>query len=59
MYDFYPEWGPTRHRDSDESQPLQRRPRSWQDGTPSGGAVLALAGAPEVRDGDGLRPDDN
>lgn len=59
MYDFYPEWGPTRHRDTDEPQPLQRRPRYWQDCPPSGAAVLAMAGAPEGRDGDGLRPDDN
>ena len=58
MYDFYPEWGPTRHRDADEPQPLQRRPRYWQD-RPSAGPALAMAGAPEARDGDGPRPDDN
>ena len=59
MYDFYPEWGPTRHRDTAEPQPVQRRPRYWQADTSAGGAVLAMAGAPEARDGDGVRPDDN
>jgi hypothetical protein len=45
MYDFYPEWGPARHREQSEQQP-QRRPRYWS--------------APTVnRDGDAERPDDN
>jgi hypothetical protein len=71
MYDFYPEWGPTRHRDSDDQQPAQRRQRYWQAGSPSPtpsptpspmpspGPAFAMAGGPEARDGDVLRPDDN
>ena len=54
MYDFYPEWGPSRHREDDE-QRAERRPRYWQPAPP----VLAMAGAPEPRDADGDRPDDN
>jgi hypothetical protein len=54
MYDFYPEWGPARHRD-DEEQAV-RRPRYWQPAPPA--LVMAGAGA-EPRDADGERPDDN
>jgi len=55
MYDFYPEWGPARHRTDEQERPT-RRTRYWQ-ATP----VLAgvAAGAPEARDADGERPDDN
>ena len=58
MYDFYPEWGPARHRENGragEPQPT-RRPRYWQ---PSVHPVAVLSGAPEARDVDGDRPDDN
>ena len=48
MYDFYPEWGPTRNRDDAEPQPVVRRPRYWTPGS-----------APEARDGSFQRPDDN
>ncbi len=55
MYDFYPEWGPARNRD-DAERP-SRRPRYWRDRAP----VMAGAGqgAPEARDDDRDRPDDN
>jgi hypothetical protein len=67
MYDFYPEWGPARHRDQ-QDRPAVRRPRYWQ---PDGAvhrvaarpaAVSAVSGAsagPEARDGAFQRPDDN
>jgi hypothetical protein len=54
MYDFYPEWGPARHREDDE-QRTERRPRYWQPTPPA----LAMAGARQPRDGEGERPDDN
>jgi hypothetical protein len=54
MYDFYPEWGPARHRDETEPQPAVRRPRYWR-----APAMAALAGAAERRDAAGERPDDN
>ena len=47
MYDFYPEWGPARHRDDHEPQPYQRRPRYWS------------AGATVARDTDTELPEDN
>jgi hypothetical protein len=47
MYDFYPEWGPARHRADTDPQPVERRPRYW-------GAT-----ATAVRDADSERPDDN
>jgi hypothetical protein len=50
MYDFYPEWGPARHRDDREQQP-QRRPRYW-------GAPRTTV-ATVTRDADPERPDDN
>jgi hypothetical protein len=46
MYDFYPEWGPARHREQSDQEPL-RRPRYW-------GATTTVS-----RDGDPERPDDN
>jgi hypothetical protein len=59
MYDFYPEWGPARHREDDETRAV-RRPRYWEPTPPA----LVLAGsaagrAPEARDTDGELPDDN
>ena len=45
MYDFYPEWGPSRHRDEHDATPVRRR-RYWQADT-------------EARDADVQRPDDN
>ena len=53
MYEMYPEWGPARHRDQDDSgRPARRRQRYWEK-------ELAMAGAPASRDGEGDRPDDN
>ena len=49
MYDFYPEWGPSRHRDENEQTPT-RRARYWRE--------PALVGAGS-RDADRDRPDDN
>ena len=57
MYDFYPEWGPARHREDDEARAV-RRPRYWQPSAPALAMTMA-GGAPERRDGDGERPDDN
>jgi hypothetical protein len=52
MYDFYPEWGPSRHRDENEQTPT-RRTRYWRE--------PALVGAATAggRDADRDRPDDN
>ena len=60
MYDFYPEWGPARHRDENEQTP--------DAGVPATGGAGAScrchrrhrcsAGA-EARDADRERPDDN
>jgi hypothetical protein len=47
MYDFYPEWGPARHRDDPQPQPAQRRPRYW-------GATATVA-----RDDESEQPEDN
>ena len=60
MYDFYPEWGPSRHRDQNEQTPT-RRTRYWRE------PALVGAGAParrpgagaDSRDADRDRPDDN
>ena len=51
MYDFYPEWGPARHRTEDETRAPVRRPRYWR--------APAMAGAAEPRDTSWERPDDN
>jgi hypothetical protein len=53
MYDFYPEWGPSRHRDEHEDQQPTRRARYWRE------PALAGVGAAEARDADRERPDDN
>ncbi len=55
MYDFYPEWGPSRHRDEEQQRPT-RRARYWQ---PQPMQQMSRAGAPEARDAEGDRPDDN
>lgn len=47
MYDFYPEWGPARHREQVDEQQQQRRPRFWS------------ATATVSRDGDPEQPEDN
>jgi hypothetical protein len=47
MYDFYPEWGPARHREDTDTQPAERRPRYW------------AATATVARDGESETPDDN
>ena len=53
MYEMYPEWGPARHRDQDDSDhQARRRQRYWEK-------ELVTAGAPASRDGEGERPDDN
>jgi hypothetical protein len=57
MYDFYPEWGPARHRDETEPQPAVRRPRYWRN--PAMPGVPAMAGAAERRDAAWERPEDN
>jgi hypothetical protein len=57
MYDFYPEWGPARHRDEGDAQPPQRRPRYWAPATDA--RVPAMAGGPNAGDGDMQLPDDN
>ncbi len=58
MYDLYPEWGPTRHRDHDDTEP-QRRARYWQASSPGQESRLVLASGPQPRDADAERPDDN
>ena len=55
MYDFYPEWGPSRHRDETDRTPT-RRARYWREPALVGAGVGA---ASDSRDGDGDRPDDN
>ena len=52
MYDFYPEWGPSRHRDENEQTPT-RRTRYWRE------PALVGAGVVGGRDADRDRPDDN
>jgi hypothetical protein len=60
MYDFYPEWGPARNRDENEPQPVVRRPRYWVPATDAAKVpAMAGAGAPEARDSEFGRPDDN
>jgi hypothetical protein len=56
MYDFYPEWGPARHREQDEAQPPMRRMRYWRGGT---APAMATAGGADPRDAAWERPDDN
>ena len=43
MYDMYPEWGPSRHRDE----------------TPDGSALAGVQAGLDLRDNGGQRPDDN
>jgi hypothetical protein len=57
MYDFYPEWGPARHRDETEPQPAVRRPRYWR--APAMAAMTAMTSTAEPRDAAWERPDDN
>jgi len=46
MYDMYPEWGPSRHRDESYD--------------PAGGPALAgVQAGLDLRDNGGQRPDDN
>jgi len=62
MYDFYPEWGPSRHRDQNEQTPT-RRARYWREpalvgaGAPTAGTAVSVGA--ESRDADRDRPDDN
>ena len=44
MYDMYPEWGPSRHR---------------EDGGNSEGALAGVQAGLDLRDNGGERPDDN
>lgn len=60
MYDFYPEWGPSRNRDEAEQMTPSRRRRYWQalpqeQHRARVGAAVAVA----TRDDDRGRPDDN
>ena len=48
MYDMYPDWGPTRHREPLDTLTKERNPH-----------LEYLHLAPENRDEDGGRPDDN
>jgi len=48
MYDMYPDWGPARHREQQDTLTRDRR-------TP----LQMLQDALDPRDGDGERPDDN
>ena len=60
MYDFYPEWGPARHRDETEPQPAVRRPRYWREPAMAGMAgMTGMTAATEPRDAAWERPDDN
>ncbi len=43
MYDMYPEWGPSRHRESEDSAP----------------ALQSVQSGLDLRDNGGQRPDDN
>jgi hypothetical protein len=45
MYDMYPEWGPSRHRD--------------EGGEGSGQALAGVQTGLDLRDNGGQRPDDN
>ena len=45
MYDMYPEWGPSRHRDE--------APESW------GQTLAGVQTGLDLRDNGGQRPDDN
>ena len=44
MYDMYPEWGPSRHR---------------EDGSSSEGVLAGVQAGLDLRDNGGQRPDDN
>jgi hypothetical protein len=43
MYDMYPEWGPSRHRESEDNAP----------------ALQSVQSGLDLRDNGGQRPDDN
>jgi hypothetical protein len=58
MYDFYPEWGPARHWDEEQERPT-RRARYWQPRQAELVGAGVRPGAPEARDAEGDRPDDN
>ena len=60
MYDFYPEWGPARHRDEEQERPT-RRPRYWQPQPMQQQMARATSRVTraESRDADGDRPDVN
>jgi hypothetical protein len=45
MYDMYPEWGPSRHRDESPDGPVQ--------------ALAGVQTGLDLRDNGGQRPDDN
>jgi hypothetical protein len=45
MYDMYPEWGPSRHRD--------------EGGEGNGQALAGVQAGLDLRDNGGQRPDDN
>jgi hypothetical protein len=46
MYDMYPEWGPSRHRDDDSA-------------AADGRALAGVQAGLDLRDNGGERPDDN
>jgi hypothetical protein len=46
MYDMYPEWGPSRHRETQDNQDNRAALQSVQSGL-------------DLRDNGGERPDDN
>jgi hypothetical protein len=48
MYDLYPDWGPARHRDSQQEPTDQRAP-----------ALASVQAGLDLRDNGGERPDDN
>jgi hypothetical protein len=53
MYDMYPEWGPSRHRDDE----------GYRDGNgygyPGDEALAGVQAGLDLRDNGGQRPDDN
>ncbi len=51
MYDMYPEWGPSRHRDEQGS--------SQGYGPGDGSALAGVQVGLDLRDNGGQRPDDN
>ena len=58
MYDFYPEWGPARHRDHEDAEPSRRTTRHWAKHW-ADDSRSARAGRADTRDAEGERPDDN